>query len=92
MSVGKSGNRIWFKSDQMLSDVTDAVEFRVTKSWFTNKFKVQAAFKVYASWDGKQVFRWKTIGIYKSADTASNALTHAMHIKGIVPIEETLYL
>lgn len=83
-------NGIWFKSDQYLTEITDAFFFYVTKSWFREKYTLWARQEVrYYSYVSA---RWETknrdfkIGIYRTAPSASIALEEVMKFKNINPM------
>ena len=87
----------WFKSDQSLTDVSDASYFYVhaSSSWFTRwkkpKYKLYARYfkkvrvwnSYYSQHENVQRQTDKVIGTYKSEFAASLALEEVMKIKKI---------
>lgn len=73
--------QVWFQSDQYLTNITEAVEFQVTKRWFRDSWKLEALLNIWeTNWRGELYIdtqEWKCIGIYSSKETAALSLDQA---------------
>jgi len=91
--IGKDQkNQIWFKSDQFLTRITTAEEFRVKKCWFRKKWKLYAMER-RRHWFTQEIHLLsRLIGVYKSEFEASECLYAASRALNIELIEEKTIL
>lgn len=98
--IGKDAKgRIWFKSDWFLSDVTDAIDFKVENESFLwwKWFKLVATVPYNKDFHGEiknpngygvltPKYFEQTIGWYKTLQSASLAMENLMALRGIQEI------
>lgn len=91
-TLGKDKDgRIWFKSDQHITDITDAYDFTVASSAYFGlwgrTWTLEAKFpNKDTSWNAPK-FIYKTLGEYETAFKASLALDQIVTLKGIKPYD-----
>ena len=96
--IGKDPQgRIWFKSDQCLSDITDAQDFYVQKvGWWNKEWQLVAVFIKRAAYFRDNVNQRayvpalteeKVLGTYKKESAASLALEELMRLRGIKELD-----
>ncbi len=99
-TIGKDEKgRIWFKSDWYLSDITEAIDFKVSDDsflfWSCYRLVAVVPYNINVHGEVRKMndygryipyvpqYFQQTIGWYKNIQTASNALEALMVLKGI---------
>ena len=83
-------NRQWFKSDQNITDITQAIKFYVKKSLFRSKYRLYAMhtehrneFNIFIGFSERKNIH-TLIGTYDSKEEASVALGEILEAKGMI--------
>ena len=92
-----SEGRVWFKSDQNLTDITDAVDFHVRAYgvWKKKYYLIATIVNRPAYYRDAEnqrgyvppITESKTIGVYEKQSSISNALDNVMRLKEIREID-----
>ena len=88
-------NEIWFQSEQYLTNITGAVEFKVKKRWFRKEWNLYAVIELKGTDEWEEEYTYintKIIGRYRSEVEATLGLTQVRKLLGIQAVSSLSFL